>query len=71
MIWKVIWINNCEYDLVCEKILVEDYPVKIGDRINVKITEILDKCYKSDLTAFNEDNPNGFKVPSGLLCKKE
>ena len=71
MIWKVIWVNDCEYDLVCEKILVKGYPIKFGDRINVKITETIGECYKSSLTVFNGDNPNGFKVPSGILCKKE
>lgn len=73
MIWDVKWINDCEYDLVCVKILKPVSDFEIGERIRVKIVSSIKNCYYSMLTIYNKEYPKGYTLPGGPfpLCKKE
>ncbi|WP_320815467.1 hypothetical protein [Flavobacterium sp.] len=73
MIWDVNWINDCEYDLICVKILSNTSNFEVGERIKVKIVSSVKNCYYSMLTVYNKEYPKGYALPGGPfpLCKKE
>lgn len=68
--WKVSWLNECKYELVCEKVLMEDSPFQIGDKIVATILNTDSKCYTFSLIVYNSENPKGFEIPNGTMCKK-
>lgn len=69
-VWKVKWLNECEYELICEKVLTDNVPFKIGDRMAVTILETDSNCYTFSLIVYNELYPKGFKIPNGKMCRK-
>jgi len=70
MLWKVNWINDCTYEIICEKVLDETLPIQVGDRIVTTILETDSKCYQFSLVYYNSEFPNGLQVPNGGMCKK-
>lgn len=70
MIWDVKWIDDCEYELICKKMLVDYYPTKIGDRIHVTIVATNGDCFTSDLIVYNEKSPEGFTITDAVMCRK-
>lgn len=71
MLWSVKWINDCTYEMVCQKVFSENIPIKVGDRIVTTILETDSKCYKFSYIVYNAYYPNGFVSPeNGNMCKK-
>lgn len=71
MQWKITWINDCTYEMVCQKVFNPSIPIKIGDRIVTTIIETDAKCYKFTYVVYNEFYPNGFVSPEpGKMCRK-
>lgn len=71
MVWKVKWLNECEYELTCKRVLVHPYPIKKGDRIVATIVKTEEDCFTTTLLFYNQANPNGEKIPSGPMCIKK
>jgi hypothetical protein len=71
MIWKVKWINECKYELKCERVLLEPYLIKKGDRIVATITNTDEDCFTISLIFYNESNPQGKTIPGGDMCIKK
>jgi hypothetical protein len=71
MVWKVKWINECEYELTCQQVLVEPYSIKKNDKIVAKIVNTEEDCFTTTIIIYNEVNPNGQPIPSGQMCVKK
>lgn len=71
MLWKVNWINDCMYEMICQKVYNDNIPIKVGDRIVTTILEADSKCYKFSFIIYNSFYPNGYDKPDfGEMCKK-
>jgi hypothetical protein len=68
MIWKVKWLSSCEYEMTCQKVLVNNIPVKKGDKIVTTIIATEGDCYTYTSILYNADYPKGFKTPASQLC---
>jgi hypothetical protein len=71
MVWKIKWLSDCEYEMTCIKILVDPYPIKVGDRIIAKIIKTDGDCVTVSSTMYNASNPQGFSAPDGHMCLKK
>jgi hypothetical protein len=71
MIWKVRWLTECEYEIICDKVLIESIPIRKGDRIVAKIVKTEGNCFTSELKFYNSENPEGLSFPAGELCIKK
>jgi hypothetical protein len=71
MIWKVKWLSNCKFEMICEKILVDNNSIKRGDRIVANIIATDASCFTSELVFYSKEIPEGEKLPGGPLCIKK
>ena len=71
MLWKVKWLSECEYELTCEQVFEDPYPIKKGDRIVATIVKTEDDCFTTSIMFYNEANPEGQAIPSGEMCIKK
>ena len=71
MIWKVNWINDCKYEMICDKILANNFLIKKGDRIVATIINTDENCYTASLIFYTAENPEGEMLPGGSLCIKK
>lgn len=71
MVWKVKWLNECEYELTCQQVLVDPYPIKKNDKIVATIVQTEGDFFTTTIIFYNEDNPNGQPIPSGPMCVKK
>lgn len=67
-IWKVVWISECEYELICKKVIDKSMPFKKGDRIVATIIETEEHCYTTSNVLYNDQNPRGISVSNSTLC---
>jgi hypothetical protein len=40
---KLVWVNECEYNMTMTKITIPNFPYGVGDVMNVKINEVRGK----------------------------
>lgn len=71
MIWKVKWISDCQYKMVCKKVLVKPYSIKKGDKIIATIISTDGSCYTTSIIYFNKQNPKGIDYPNAEMCVKK
>ena len=71
MVWKVKWIDDCKYEMICDKILADNLPIKKGDRIVATIINTDENCYSASLIFYTAEYPEGEKLPGGTLCTKK
>jgi hypothetical protein len=71
MLWKVNWITECTYELVCQKMLVNTYTIRPGDRFIANIIATDDSCFTTSLIFYSKESPEGEKIPGGPLCIKK
>jgi hypothetical protein len=38
---KLVWVSNCEYNMTMTQITIPNFPYKVGDVMNVKITKVV------------------------------
>ena len=68
MKWKVKWISDCQYELTCIKMLVDSYPIAVGDRILSTIVSTDQDCFTHESVFFNKQNPDGVVMPAAAMC---
>lgn len=73
MVWKVDWLDDCTYEMECKGVVPtdEDFPMKVGDRIIATIIETDEECYLTEIVIYNEESPEGEKVPNGIMCRQK
>ncbi|MDP2176338.1 MAG: hypothetical protein Q8K70_10565 [Bacteroidota bacterium] len=71
MIWKVKWISDCQYKMVCKKVLVKPFSIKKGDQIIATIISTDGNCYTTSVIYFNKENPKGIDYPNTEMCIKK
>jgi hypothetical protein len=70
MRWKVNWISDCKYEMICEKVWTNSSPIRKGDRIVAVITHTEGNCYTASIIFYTAENPEGEILPAGQLCIK-
>jgi hypothetical protein len=68
MLWKVKWLSECQYQLTCEKLFVNKYPIKVGDKIIATIISTDENCFTTQSIYYNAENPKGLKIPESTMC---
>lgn len=68
MIWKLRWLNDCEYELTCEKMFVDFNSYKTGDRIKATIIKTAENCFTTEIIFYNKENPQGLVGKTGEMC---
>lgn len=68
MLWKIKWLSECQYEMTCEKMLVVNSPIEVGDRILATIIKTEGECYTASSTYYNKANPRGIINPEGKMC---
>lgn len=68
MIWKVKWLNECEYELTCMKVLVKPYPIFKGDKIHATIIQTEGDCFTTKIIFYNKEYPKGQTFPQAQMC---
>ena len=68
MIWKVKWLNGCEYELTCIKVLVKPYPIFKGDKMHATIIQTDGECFTTKIIFYNKEYPKGQTFPQAQMC---
>lgn len=68
MIWKVKWLSECKYELICKKVINKEYLFQKGDKISCTIIETEGNCLYIANIFYNSINPNGVEVPTAYMC---
>ncbi len=71
MIWKIKWLNDCKYQMTCERVLNDTLPIKKGDRIVATIIKTTGDCFTMSIMFYNSDYPEGMTIPDGEMCIKK
>lgn len=71
MVWKVKWRSECEYEIICQKVLVSTVPIKPGDRIVAAIIKTEGDCFTTSFLVYNEFYPEGFAGTGEMCIKKD
>jgi hypothetical protein len=71
MLWKVNWLSECKYEMVCLKIFVDTYEIDVGDRIVAEIIETDESCFNTSLTVYPKGQTEGVIIPGGPMCIKK
>ena len=70
VVFKVKWLNECEYELTCIKSLGNVF-FKEGNRISNKIISSEVECYEIISVLFNDENPEGTAPTKIEYCLKK
>lgn len=71
MLWDVKWLSDCKYEMTCTKILVDPFPLKVGDRIVTTITKTDGDCFTTSSVLYSTAFPDGSSPAVGDMCIKK
>jgi hypothetical protein len=67
LVWSVKWLSNCEYEVICTKIIGESQ-LMVGDRIVMTFVSIDDDCFTLKRTFFCKNFPQGDVDDGSTYC---
>lgn len=69
-VWKVKWLSDCKYEIVCEKNFGTE-PIKVGMKYIYTIFATEEDCFYVSIWYSNEEYPEGNTFQRGLCIKKD
>lgn len=68
--WDVVWLNDCEYEIICKKVYDKAGMFKKGDKIRTEITSIDGNCYSFKYYFYRKGSETAEQEGDGVLCKE-